>query len=91
MTPRVALAVGLLARMNFPPPLSAFPTISDTINDNKNDGNGDNDDSNFSWPSYEALKRYIYARLSPHRSHIESSPHGAPRHGQNQQFLGSFD
>jgi len=68
----------LRARMNFPPPRSAFPTMSDTINDNKNDGDGgDNDDSNFSWPSYEALKRYIYARLSPHRSHMESSPHGA--------------
>ena len=61
----------LRARMNFPPPRKVFRNIDLVVDDDD-----ENDDSNYSWPSHEALKRFIYARLSPHSSHMETSPYG---------------
>jgi len=67
----------LRARMHFPPPSSAFSSTSSSIQVENNNDNDKTGDESFAWPSYAILKRWMYAKLSNHRSHMETTPHGA--------------
>lgn len=62
----------LRARMHFPPPLGSAPGHSNSSNDLASPA----DSPTHAWPSFNAMRRWVYARLANHRHHLETSPDG---------------